>query len=154
MKNLLFLSAALIYLNPTISQSLFRRDLGCGPGYGVNHRQDIVGLLSDQAPYDGIVHIGKNNGEDWGTGSFISDSVMITARHVALGLHSLELIQYTSTGWRDVYFDRSEYQVVYDRTYRRSINHEIALVIFNEKSKIKQFINTKFILRDYSEVWP
>jgi hypothetical protein len=44
-----------------------------------------------------MVHIGKNNGEDWGAGAFISDSVLITVRHFALGLRNLELIQYRKT---------------------------------------------------------
>jgi V8-like Glu-specific endopeptidase len=133
---------------------LFRKDLGCGPEYAMKNRQDIVGPLSEQAPYNGIVHIGKNNGEDWGTGSFISDSVLITARHVALGLRNLELIQYTATGIHDIYFRSSEYEVIYDRAHRHSINHEVALIRFKDKSKIKPLVHTIFLLRNYMELWP
>jgi V8-like Glu-specific endopeptidase len=155
MKNILLLLVITISAQVAIGQRpLFRKDLGCGPEYNLKNRQDIVGPVAENAPYNGIVHIGKNNGEDWGTGAWISDSVLITARHVALGLRNLELIQYTATGYHDLYFRSSEYQVIYDRTYRRSINHEIALIKFTNRSKIKPLINTIFSLRDYTALWP
>src|SRR5689334_12051952 len=123
---LIFLSLIVTASLSTYGQMipLVRKDLGCGPAYAVSKRQDVLGHQLQESPFNGIVHIGKNGGEDWGTGSFISDSVLVTARHVAMGLKTMQLIQYSGSNVRDVVFSKNEFIVIYDRSNRWKINYD------------------------------
>jgi V8-like Glu-specific endopeptidase len=132
---------------------MVRSEDSCHPGTGSDNRKDILGAAGQEFPFNGIVHIGKNKGNDWGTGAFISTDEIITARHVAKGLHNLELIQYTEGNMIDIYLSRGDFEVYYDHNYGNATDHDLAIIRITDPSKIKALANFIFKIADYNTLW-